>query len=142
MLNHRPTSSWLDVHASISAWIQEGNSRRLHPLELNRNWHPILQGSWMLRHTVDEASPLYGLLTCTEANEKLLALVVSIKGVDETYHGHLYENRVYYTNQIAFGKVFADMIEYDKNEIKFDTALISVTEEQSDKCDNVRKFHL
>lgn len=134
MLNQRPKSSWMDVHASISVWIQEGSVRRLSPLKLLRDWHPILHGSWMLRHVVDESSPLHGLLTDTKADERILSLVVFIKGTDATYHDMLYANQVYYTKQFAFGCVFTDMIEFQSDEIVFDPLLLSATEEKSGRA--------
>jgi|Transcript_123726 inward rectifier potassium channel len=131
MLNQRLKSSWLDVNASISALVLDGQVRALRQLKLRREWTPILHGAWMLTHTIDESSPLAGLISANEVNDKVMALVVFVKGVEATYDQHLHAHCVYYTNQFRFDQRFADLFEFRDDGIVVDAKLLSATEDRS-----------
>lgn len=132
MLNQRVKSSWLDVNASVSVLIKEGQIRALRQLKLRREWNPILHGAWMLTHTIDDASPLAGLMTADKVNdEKVMALVTFVKGVEATYGQHLHAHRVHYTNQFRFGQGFAQMFEFQDAGIVVDPMLLSTTQDKS-----------
>lgn len=132
MLNQRVSVAWLDARASISVLIQEGQSRSMQKLKLKRDWNPILRGSWMLMHTVDEESPLHGLISSTEVNDNIIALIAFVKGTDSTFYQHLFAHKVYYSTQFRFKHSFAQMVCQEDNMIYVDAKLLSETSDTDD----------
>ena len=82
--------------------------RRLHELELIRNWTPSFSLSWLVLHPIDESSPLYGA-----SQESLLqsraSIIVSLSGVDETVSQMIHARHSYAAHEILCNHQFVDI---------------------------------
>lgn len=112
---NRRASSLLDASAQAHVLVDEVSSeghrlRRNHRLELERSSMPIFLLSWTLIHRLDENSPLSGL--CLEnAEQRLVGIIVSFTGVDETMLQTVHARQLYGAADLRFGARFADMID-------------------------------
>jgi inward rectifier potassium channel len=84
--------------------------RRNHVLELERSTMPIFVLAWTLIHRLDEKSPLHGL-TLENAPDKVVGIVASFTGVDETMLQAVHARNMYTAQDLRFGARFADMID-------------------------------
>jgi inward rectifier potassium channel len=84
--------------------------RRTHELTLERANMPLFLLSWTLIHHLDEKSPLFGL-TPENAGERLVGLIVSFSGVDDTMVQTVHARQMYNPEDLRFGARFADMID-------------------------------
>lgn len=114
---NRRGTSLLDASARAYALMDEVSSegrrmRRNHSLELERSSMPIFLLAWTLIHRLDEKSPLFGL-THENAGERLVGIVASITGVDETMLQAVHARQLYSTEDLRFGARFVDMIDND-----------------------------
>ena len=66
--------------------------------------------AWTLIHPLDEKSPLHGL-SLENAAEKLVGIVASFTGVDETMLQSVHARSMYTVEDLRFGARFADMID-------------------------------
>eukprot|EP00931_Biecheleriopsis_adriatica_P018798 TRINITY_DN13027_c0_g1_i14.p1 TRINITY_DN13027_c0_g1~~TRINITY_DN13027_c0_g1_i14.p1 ORF type:complete len:117 (+),score=7.23 TRINITY_DN13027_c0_g1_i14:1-351(+) len=114
----------------MNVQIREGKFKCFStPLKLRRDWSPVLNGNWTLTHTIDDSSPLAGLVAADQVNEeKVLAFLVFVKGVEATYEVPLHERKVYYTDQFRFGHRFSNMVGIHDNVCVLDPKLLSSTE--------------
>lgn len=103
-----------DVHVSLarSETSPEGVSmRRPYDLPLVRSRNALFQLSWTVMHVLTDDSPLAGMDA-----EKLHdptarhALVVTVMGLDETFHQTVHARHVYRAEDIHFNRRFADII--------------------------------
>jgi inward rectifier potassium channel len=112
---NRRISSLLDASAQAHVLMDEISSeghrmRRNHALQLERSSMPVFLLAWTLIHRLDESSPLYGL--CVEnAEQRLVGIIVSFTGVDETMLQAVHARQLYSAEDLRFGARFADMID-------------------------------
>jgi inward rectifier potassium channel len=83
--------------------------RRFYELALTRNESPALALSWTLFHTIDEASPLYGL-TPDDLNASKVSLVVVVTGYDMVAAQTVHARKSYNHPDIRHGHRYADVI--------------------------------
>jgi len=104
----------LDAHVRIHVLAEhttaEGQTlSRLVPLQLDLEQTPIFSMTWTLIHRLDADSPLHGLTAATTA-ERLRFMMVSFVGTDDALVQTVYAQRIYTADDIAFGKVYRDMM--------------------------------
>jgi inward rectifier potassium channel len=112
---NRRGTSLLDASAQAHVLMDEVSAeghrmRRNHTLELERSTMPIFVLAWTLIHRLDEKSPLYGL-TLENAPDKVVGIVASFTGVDETMLQAVHARNMYTAADLRFGARFADMID-------------------------------
>ena len=112
---NRRSTSLLDATARAHALMDEVSSeghrmRRNHVLELERGSMPIFFLAWTLIHRLDEKSPLFGL-SAENAAERVVGIVASFTGVDETMLQAVHARQLYNPEDLRFGARFADMID-------------------------------
>jgi inward rectifier potassium channel len=112
---NRRSTSLLDATAQAHVLMDEVSSegqrmRRNHVLQLERSSMPIFFLAWTLIHRLDEKSPLFGL-TLENASERVLGIVVSFTGVDETMLQPVHARQLFNADDLRFGARFADMID-------------------------------
>jgi inward rectifier potassium channel len=96
--------------------------RRLQDVELNRARSPLFRLSWLIVHTIDEHSPLYGK-THGDLYRDRMMFVVSLMGMDATFAQSVHARHVYLPQDIVFDHHFDDIIdELPDGRIKFDFA--------------------
>jgi inward rectifier potassium channel len=83
--------------------------RRIHELKLLRRRTPSLILTWTIMHSIDPASPLYGL-TASDLAQRHANISVLIGGVDETVAYTITARHVYATEEILFDYRFEDII--------------------------------
>jgi inward rectifier potassium channel len=83
--------------------------RRIHELKLLRQRTPSLILTWTIMHSIDPASPLYGL-TASDLAQRHANISVLISGVDETVAYTITARHVYVTEEILFDHRFEDII--------------------------------
>ena len=98
-------------HALIDEVSSEGHSmRRAHALLLERASMPMFTLAWTVIHRLDEQSPLFGL-SADNATERLVGLIVSFSGVDDTMVQTVHARQMYSPDDLRFGARFVDMID-------------------------------
>lgn len=112
---NRRGSSLLDAtaqaHVLMDDVSKEGHRmRRNYELELERSSMPIFLLAWTLIHRLDEKSPLYGL-TVDNATERVVGIIVSFTGVDDTMLQSVHARQMYSTDDLRFNARFVDMID-------------------------------
>lgn len=112
---NRRGTSLLDATAQAHVLVDEVSAeghrmRRNHVLELERGSMPIFVLAWTLIHRLDEKSPLYGL-SVENAAERVVGIVASFTGVDETMLQSVHARQMYTAEELRFGARFADMID-------------------------------
>ena len=101
----------MQAHALMDDISSEGHRmRRVHALELERSGMPMLTLAWTCIHPLDEKSPLFGL-NVDNAPERLVGLIVSFSGVDDTMVQTVHARRLYNPEDLRFGAHFVDMID-------------------------------
>jgi inward rectifier potassium channel len=103
-------------NATARLWLlknivsKEGQSiRRFYELPLTRNEHPALALSWTLYHTLDEASPLYGL-TADDLEAQNVSFVVVVSGYDVVAAQTVHARKSYDHPNVRFGHRYADIL--------------------------------
>lgn len=101
------------VHVSLSRDEKtlEGESvRRLYDLKILRPTSAYFNLTWTIRHTIDEASPLFGV-TPETLRDNETEIIVLLSGVDDIY-GQLVHGRFAFNHEeILFGYRFVNMFE-------------------------------
>jgi inward rectifier potassium channel len=101
----------VQVHVLMDEISSEGQRmRRVHALELERTGMPMFVLAWTLIHHLDEKSPLYGL-TVENAAERVIGLIISFSGVDDTMVQTVHARKMYSAEDLRFGARFVDMID-------------------------------
>jgi inward rectifier potassium channel len=101
----------LQAHVLMDEISNEGHRmRRVHALELERSGMPMFVLAWTLIHHLDEKSPLYGL-TLENVSERVVGLIVSFSGVDDTMVQTVHARQMYNVEDLRFGARFVDMID-------------------------------
>eukprot|EP00931_Biecheleriopsis_adriatica_P011205 TRINITY_DN11227_c0_g1_i5.p1 TRINITY_DN11227_c0_g1~~TRINITY_DN11227_c0_g1_i5.p1 ORF type:complete len:423 (+),score=43.39 TRINITY_DN11227_c0_g1_i5:75-1343(+) len=138
MLNHRPSSSWVDVHARMSVVTDQVNTVFLTQLKLRREWNPVLRGTWTLTHTIGDSSPLAGLVAADQVSEGVIGMVTFVKGIEATYDKPVHAYKVYYATQFRFGQRFSDLLKETDGGFVVDSKLLSSTEPVGSSCSKKR----
>jgi len=112
--NHR-NSRIVDAHMQLYALIDQTASegevmRRFFPLRLERDRSPIFLLTWTVMHFLDGDSLLQGL-SADNVNERLVAIVATVTGVDEGFVQQVHAQHYYESDQILFDRRFVDIIE-------------------------------
>ena len=84
--------------------------RRFYLLDLIRDRSPIFTLSWMIMHSIDENSPLWGATPESLAKTRSM-LIVSFSGIDETVCSPLHAPYSYAASDILWGHRFTDIID-------------------------------
>ncbi len=101
----------MQAHALMDDISSEGHRmRRVHALELERTGMPMFTLAWTCIHHLDEKSPLFGL-NVENAAERLVGLIVSFSGVDDTMVQTVHARQLYNPEDLRFGVRFVDMID-------------------------------
>ncbi len=103
----------LGVVAMVDEVSAEGHRlRRMVDLELTRSRSPLFALNWTAFHAIDEASPLFGL---DEAGfrERFSGIMLSLTGLDGTFHQTVYAQHSYAPEDVVWGGQFVDMIHVD-----------------------------
>jgi inward rectifier potassium channel len=82
--------------------------RRYHELTLDRQEHPMFALSWTLFHTIDAASPLYGM-TADDLAITDTALALNVSGVDDSSAQQLYARQLYSHASILWQHRYRDI---------------------------------
>ena len=83
--------------------------RREYDLKLVRNQTAIFALAWMVMHTIDENSPLYGETPETLA-EAEVEIVVTLTGLDETVSQFIHARHSFVMREILWNVKFADTL--------------------------------
>ena len=101
----------VQVHVLMDDISSEGQRmRRVHALALERDAMPMFILAWTVMHQLDEKSPLYGL-TVENAAERVVGLIMSFSGVDDTMVQTVHARKMYAVDDLRFGARFVDMID-------------------------------
>jgi inward rectifier potassium channel len=92
--------------------------RRLVDLDLTRSRSPLFAMTWTAFHPLDQDSPLYGLDEET-FREEVAGIMLSITGLDGTFHQTVYAQHAYGPQDIVWGGQFVDMIRGDPETGRF-----------------------
>jgi inward rectifier potassium channel len=96
--------------ALMSDVSAEGERMRvLHDLKLRRDTNPIFALSWLVMHSIDEDSPLYGKSMEDLVNGDVRVLV-SFTGIDNTLSQTVHAHYMYFAEDIDFNHRFIDVI--------------------------------
>jgi inward rectifier potassium channel len=99
------------VHALIDEVSREGHEmRRAHSLELERAHMPMFLLAWNIIHPLGPTSPLRGI-SAENVHERLVSLVVTFAGVDDTMVQTVHARHIYAPGDIRFQMRFADMMD-------------------------------
>jgi inward rectifier potassium channel len=89
-----------------------GAMRRIYDLPLRRATSPIFSMSWLATHTIDEASPLFGITP-----ESLLAtnmnVIVTFQGIDDRLAASVHTRYAYNAEDFVFDVRFVDIFGVD-----------------------------
>ena len=83
--------------------------RRLYNLPLLRSESPSFRLSWLVMHSIDETSPLYGE-TAASLLDIDTEIIVILTGLDETFSQTIHARYVYNTQDIRWGMRFVDIL--------------------------------
>lgn len=88
----------------------EGHSiRRLSDLKLVRSENPFLALTWVVMHTIEPGSPLYGE-TADSLNSWNSQIIVTLTGLDETVSQTIHTRHTYEIDDIFWDVRFADVL--------------------------------
>lgn len=107
--NNRVIGAEVELTLFLRTTTLEGQSlRRIYDLPLLRKSTPMLSLTWLIFHPIVPASPLFGH-TAESLAELDLALVATIKGLDETISQTVHANQAYDSEAIKWNHRFKDM---------------------------------
>jgi inward rectifier potassium channel len=86
--------------------------RQFHALTVSRSHSPLFALSWLIRHPLDESSPLFGVDPQTLIAEGA-ELIVVLSGVDETFAQRVHARHAYLADEIIWNKRFEDILSID-----------------------------
>jgi len=106
---------------------EEGHTlRRFHELSLSRSRTPLLMMTWIVMHTIDEESPLYGLSREDLLEDKMI-LMVSLTGLEGTFGQTVFAFHIYTAEKLLFGQRFVDVIEEAEDRFRLDFSKFYLT---------------
>ena len=83
--------------------------RRLEDLKVIRSRSPLFVLSWLVMHTIDETSPLFGATPESLAAE-MAEIIVVLSGQDETLAQRIHARHAYATASLVWNRQFADIV--------------------------------
>ncbi len=92
--------------------------RRVYDLPLRRSTSPIFSMSWLATHTIDEASPLYGM-TAENLAAYNFNLIVTFQGIDDRLAATVHTRYNYNPDDILFDRRFVDIIKFDEKGTRY-----------------------
>ena len=113
MINERQTSAQVAVSAKVNVYVQENDLVVLRPLKLVRDSSSDLAKMWILRHLIDEKSPLHGIDAHSIA-DNCKGFVAYITGEDAATGSTMFTTKRYPPAAILYGYKFVDLIEHDE----------------------------
>lgn len=128
MMNHRQ-NAWLDSHVSFNVLIRTSDGGRMLELKLARDHFPVMRGGWLLTHRIDDLSPLCGLMTDREVDERVVGFLAFMKGTDSTFFTHICETKYYPPDTLSFGQKFVSMMDFSGENFSMTSHLLSITED-------------
>ena len=96
--------------------LEGETSRRFYEMKLERNYSPLFALSWTIRHFIDEGSPLFGL-NAEQMEKEQVAIFASLTWIDETFSQTITARSVYRWDEIAYGKRFQDILQWQNNKM-------------------------
>ena len=122
-------NSVIDAQIALSLFKQETTSEgssmmRIYDLKLVRNTSPLLLLTWLVMHTIDEESPLYGLNEDVLQQGELI-LLATVTGLDETLSQTIHAKTTYQRSNIYWNMRFKDLF---KNEVQSKSQFIDLSE--------------
>lgn len=101
----------LSVVLLVNTVSTEGDTlRRLVDLPLVRDRTPAFSLSWTAMHVLDETSPLLGLVSSGGCDPSLLAILVTLTGMDGTFSQTVHTQARYQPEHLLWGHRFSDMV--------------------------------
>lgn len=100
------------VHVALTRneTTREGQPfRRIYDLKLQRDTSAMFVLTWMVFHTIDESSPLWGV-DLAKLKEVQASLIVSLVGTDETLSQQVHARHAYDWQAIVFDARFVDVL--------------------------------
>jgi len=91
--------------------------RRMRDLALTRRESPVFALSWTAVHPITPESPLHGT-SQTLCQENETDLIVTLIGFDESLRQTIHARHAYRSDQILFGKRFADLFSFGESGIR------------------------
>lgn len=88
--------------------------RRMLDLPLRRDTSPFFALSWTVMHSIDEASPFYGMES-DDFRTEAMQLVAVLTGIDGTSSSTVYARYDYAPRDILFDHVFEDAVEVNED---------------------------
>ncbi len=88
--------------------------RRMLDLPLKRDTSPFFALSWTVMHSIDEASPFYGMES-DDFRTEAMQLVAVLTGIDGTSSSTVYARYDYAPRDILFDHVFEDAVEVNED---------------------------
>ena len=109
----------LEAEASVNLFRQmttaEGlDIRTFKELPLVRARQPMFILTWMMMHSIDEASPLFGC-TAESLQAEGAEIVVALNGVDEVFAQRIYARHSYLSDEILWDRTLVDVLTTDEN---------------------------
>jgi len=107
----------VEAQLRISALMEERSvegetMRRVRHLQLENERTPSFRLTWTAMHRLDASSPLYNL-SDPAVWERVIALVVTFSGLDDTFHQTVHARHIYQRDQLRLDHRFVDIMEYD-----------------------------
>ena len=102
----------LSVAALVDRTTEEGEQmRRLVDIELVRKNTPLFSMSWVAMHRLDADSPLAHLIGPDGCDPRLVAIIVGLTGMDDTFNQTVHARQYYRPEDVVWGQRYRDMIE-------------------------------
>ena len=88
--------------------------RRFHELKVERARTPMFALTWMIMHTIDKTSPLYGA-TADDLKNWQAEIVVVLSGADDIFAQRIHARHSYLPEEILWNQKFEDVLWLDEN---------------------------
>jgi len=100
----------MSLHLTKNEISLEGeHTRKFYDLKLERDHSPLFALSWMVRHYIDEESPMHGM-DHQKMREDQIGLLASLTGTDETFSQPIIARHAYAPDDIVYNRRFKDII--------------------------------
>ncbi len=108
------------VYVSQNEVLSDGEQmRKVHDLVMRRNTTPLFSLSWTALHTIDAASPFFGV-TAEVAKMRSMQVIVTFTGIDDRLAATVHSRCLYPYDQLRFNHRFVDIFELDAvNNVRF-----------------------
>ena len=109
--------------------LEGGDFRYFYVLKLHFDRLTVFPAALTLRHTIDEASPLFGATTKSLESSRVL-FIVSVVGIDPVIAAAVQTQKDYSWRDVRFGERFAEMYtEHGGGRLTVDYGRLHVTEQ-------------